>query len=149
MCELATLGLAVSTVPAKRHVGVLEVAVRVCAVREEPANLLRLMSGFDGRGWVTASAFSVLASGAKGADVGNINGRAFGGDGGLVCEGTILARAAEIEATDTVGITLILLAIHGSIHLDVAIFSTTTLMLVSTAALETSPTATLWFNAVK
>jgi hypothetical protein len=48
MGEFAAFGLAVGAVFAERHAGVLEVAVRVCAVREESAHLFGLVDGSNG-----------------------------------------------------------------------------------------------------
>jgi hypothetical protein len=65
VCELATLGFAVGAITAQRHVGMLEVAMWISAVREESAHLFSLVSGLDGWRRVATSAFSVLASGTE------------------------------------------------------------------------------------
>lgn len=143
MSEFATFRFAVGAIAAQRHIRVLEVAVWVGAVREEPAHLFSLVSRLNGWRWMTTSAFAVFASGTKRANICYIDGCALGCNGRLVCERAVFAGAAEIEPTDSIGVAFILLAVHCSIHVDIGRFCTPVSVLVSATSLKASTTLAL------
>ena len=65
----AAIRSAVCAVSAERHVGVLERAVWVRAVREESAECFGLVGSLDRRGGVASDAFPVLAGRTEGARI--------------------------------------------------------------------------------
>lgn len=69
MREFAAVHRAIRSVATQRHGWVSEGAVRVCAVREEPADFFRLVSCFDGGGRVASGAFPVLARCPESTDI--------------------------------------------------------------------------------
>lgn len=97
MGEGAAFPRAVGAVAAGRCRGVLVAAHWVCAVREEPADLLGVM-GFElCWGWVASLTFGVFAGDAEAAGVGHIDGCVVGGCRRDVRVGAVLIDAAFIK----------------------------------------------------
>lgn len=69
MSELAAFLGAIGSIPAERHAGVLEVTMRVGAVGEESAELLRLMCRLNGRRGMATGTLAVLTSSPVGANI--------------------------------------------------------------------------------
>lgn len=88
---------------------------------------------------MAAGTLAVLASGAERAGIGNIDGSTLRCSWRLVGKRTIAACASEVEATDAIGVVLILRSIHGSIHVDISTIGLRSL--VGPRFLETSSTS--------
>lgn len=102
MCKLATFDRAIATVPTDGHLclGMLERAFGVGAMREELAFLLYLMSPFGGGRRMPTDTLEVLASGAIGTVVVDIDRDTRRGCRRLVSKLAVPVGAGEVEFAD-------------------------------------------------
>jgi hypothetical protein len=118
MDEFATGCGAICAIAAGGHVRVAERTARVCAVGVEFAVdfVLEVSDTLSGRG-VLARTLLVLASGTKGATIGDVDCCAGRCSGRLMCEGAGWDCAFIVEATESVEWILALAVFCSGVHL--------------------------------